>query len=94
MKKRPALNYPAYLLFTCFALFPQISLKAADITWGTPTTVTSTNDISLNGTIAHAGSWGTTNLTVDVGGVETILFEDRPINTTDGKAGVNCQWRI
>ena len=97
MKKRHVLNHGnllPYFLVACFAIFspPLLSpaLQAAPVTWGTPTTVSTVNDISLNGTLIHAGSWGTSNLTVDVSGMETILFEDRPINTTDGKAGVNA----
>jgi len=50
--------------------------------------VTNVTDIDLSGTNVHAGSWGTTNLAVDVGGIETIVFEDRPINMTDDEAGV------
>jgi VCBS repeat-containing protein len=86
MKRTFFLSLLAVAAATCLA--PVSSLRAASVSWGPPTTVTNVTDIDLTGTNVHAGSWGTTNLAVDVGGVETIIFEDRPINTTDDEAGV------
>lgn len=61
--------------------------KAATITWTDgPTTITSVNQIDLSGTFVHAGTWGSSEQSVTVGS-ETIVFEDRPKNTTDGEAG-------
>jgi len=73
--------------FATLWLTPAVPLQAASVTWETPVTVTNVSDIDLTGTLVHAGSWGTTNLSVDVAG-ETVPFEDRPVNTTDGEAGV------
>ncbi len=51
--------------------------RAADITWAAPRTITDESDISTNGTLVHAGSWGTNGVVnVDVGG-EIIPFEDK-----------------
>ena len=67
--------------------------QAAPIVWTAgPTPITSVNDISLHGSLVHAGSWtnsqsSVVNVTV---GTETIPFEKRPINTTDGEAGVTA----
>jgi len=55
----------------------------AEISWtGGPTTVTSTTDIDLTGTLVHAGNWGSGSQTV-VLPTETIVFADRPINIGD-----------
>ena len=84
--KRTSFLAAVVLATACLALVS--SVRAASITWGTPTSVTNVTDIDLTGTNVHAGSWGTTNLAVDVGGLETITFEDRPVNTDDDEASV------
>jgi len=67
------------------ALFAVIqTATAAPITWTEgPTRTVDENSISLNGTLVHAGSWGTAALTVPVGS-ENILFNDAPIGTALG----------
>jgi VCBS repeat-containing protein len=93
MKNQPATAHPLAPFTKTFVWIFSIGLlatqlHAAPISWGTPTTTLDVDDIDLSGSLVHAGSWGTSNLLVDVGGLETIPFEDRPINTTDGEAGV------
>lgn len=80
----------ATLLATGLALAPVASTEAALITWTTnATTITSVNNISLNGALVHAGRWGGSAVNVTVGS-EVINFADRPINSNDGFAGATA----
>ena len=67
-------------------------LGSATINWIVgPTTTVDENDIITNGAFVHAGTWGTPEVTVNVGG-EDIVFEDRgllPAGDTDGEIGAN-----
>ncbi|MFP6904480.1 MAG: hypothetical protein VCG02_04615, partial [Verrucomicrobiota bacterium] len=85
----PSRTLGRVLITGALGMLPAIH-QAAPVTWGTPTPTTSVNDINLAGSLVHAGSWGTSNLSVNVGGLETILFADRPINTTDLAAAVTA----
>lgn len=80
----------AIVLATGMALSHVATTQAALINWTTgPTTITSVNDISLNGTLVHAGRWGGASQNV-TRGVEVINFADRPINSNDGSAGMTA----
>lgn len=71
-------------LYTGAVLCTSLSALAAPITWTTgPTSTANENDISLAGTLVHAGSWGTGPLSVTVGS-ETINFADSPTGTVLG----------
>jgi len=85
--KRPRFNVLVTVAAVMALFCAPGAAEAAAILWTSgPTTITSVNDISLNGTLVHAGTWGSSQQSVTVGS-ETIVFEDRPKNTTDGEAG-------
>ncbi len=80
----------AIVLATGMALSHVATTQAALVSWTTPpTTITTVNDISLNGTLVHAGRWGGASQNV-TRGAEVINFADRPINSNDGSAGVTA----
>jgi predicted peptidase len=60
-----------------------VAQGAVMTSWSAATTVTSTTDISLEGTQVYGGSWGSTEQTVNVSG-EDIVFQDFAINGTAG----------
>ncbi len=57
------------------SLMAGASTFGASIQWSAPVTVTSENDISLAGTVVHAGRWGGSAVTVTVG-ANNIVFQD------------------
>lgn len=70
----------------CLGIMCGLSLpaSAAPITWTSgPTPTVDQNSIALNGTLVHAGSWGTGALSVAVGS-ENILFADAPVGAALG----------
>lgn len=87
--KHPAMIY-AILTFAAWSA--PAALGNATVTWTTDATTTiDEHDIDLSGVLVHAGTWGSSTITVNLGS-ETILFEDRPLlptDMTDGEAGAN-----
>lgn len=69
------------------------SVSADTVTWiAGPSPTTSVGDISLEGTLVHAGYWRDSGGDITVtAGSETIAFARRPVGASDGYAGISAE---